>query len=516
MSHGASGNGVRQHVLLDGDTLTLEEVEAVALGRARAELSPGARERVRRARALVEARLEDGEPHYGINTGFGTLAEVRIDRADLERLQRNLVLSHAAGVGAPLSLVEARALMLLRANVLAKGVSGIREQTLDLLLALLDRGVVPVVPERGSVGASGDLAPLAHLALLLIGEGEGFVTSPDAAPERVPSREALRRVGLAPAVLQPKEGLALVNGTQAMAAVGTLAVLHAERLAALADLAGAMTLEGLLGSHRPFAPEIQAVRGQPGQIAAAARLRELLAGSELNASHQGPGCHKVQDPYSLRCMPQVHGAARDGIGFCRGTLAREVNAATDNPLVFPDTGEIVSGGNFHGQPVALALDVLAVAASHLAAISERRVEQLVNPSLSGLPPFLAPRHGLNSGFMIAQVTSAALVSENKVLCHPASVDSIPSSAGREDHVSMGMTAALKARQVVENVRTCLAIELLVAAQALDLRAPLRPAAKVAEAHRRIRSVVPHLDEDRELHRDIEAICGLVDEGRLEL
>ncbi|GAO05268.1 histidine ammonia-lyase [Anaeromyxobacter sp. PSR-1] len=505
-------------LLLDGETLTLEQVRAVATGAARAALAPAARERVRRSRALVDARLEDGEAHYGINTGFGTLAEVRIPRADLERLQRNLVLSHAAGVGAPLPLAEARALVLLRANVLAKGVSGIRERTLDLLLAMLERGVVPVVPERGSVGASGDLAPLAHLALVLIGDGEAFLAPPGAAgaPERLPGGEALRRAGLEPVVLQPKEGLALVNGTQAMAAVGTLALLRAERLAALADLAGAMTLEGLLGSHRPFAPEIQAARGQPGQIAAAAHLRALLAGSELNASHQGPGCHKVQDPYSLRCMPQVHGAARDGIGFCRGVLAREVNAATDNPLVFPDTGEIVSGGNFHGQPVALALDVLAVAASHLAAISERRVEQLVNPSLSGLPPFLAPQHGLNSGFMIAQVTSAALVSENKVLCHPASVDSIPSSAGREDHVSMGMTAALKARQVVENVRTCLAIELLVAAQALDLRAPLRPAQRVAEAHARLRERVPHLSEDRALHRDIEAVSRLVDEGALEL
>jgi histidine ammonia-lyase len=498
-------------VLLDGDTLTLEEVHAVAHGGARPELAPSARERVRRSRALVEARLEDGEPHYGINTGFGTLAEVRIPRADLERLQRNLVLSHAAGVGAPLPVPEARALMLLRANVLAKGVSGVREETLDLLVAMLDRGVVPIVPERGSVGASGDLAPLAHLALVAIGEGEATLEG-----ARLPGREALRRAGLAPVVLQPKEGLALVNGTQAMAAVGTLALLRAERLSLAADLAGAMTLEGLLGSHRPFAPEIQAVRGQIGQLAAAARLRELLAGSEINASHQGPGCHKVQDPYSLRCMPQVHGAARDGLAFCRGVLMREVNAATDNPLVFPGTGEIVSGGNFHGQPVALALDVLAIAASHLAAISERRVEQLVNPSLSGLPPFLAPRHGLNSGFMIAQVTSAALVSENKILAHPASVDSIPSSAGREDHVSMGMTAALKARQVVENVRTCLAVELLVAAQAVDLRAPLRPGAKVSEAHRRIREVVPRLEEDRELHRDIEAVGRLLDGGALDL
>jgi histidine ammonia-lyase len=500
-----------ERVLLDGDTLTLEEVLAVSLGRVRAELSPAARERVRRSRALVEARLEDGEAHYGINTGFGTLAEVRVDRGDLEMLQRNLVLSHAAGVGAPLPVPEARALMLLRANVLAKGVSGIRESTLDLLLALLDRGVVAVVPERGSVGASGDLAPLAHLALVLIGEGEAWLEG-----RRVPGSEALRRAGLAPVVLAPKEGLALVNGTQAMTAVGVHAVLRAERLALLADLAGAMTLEGLLGSHRPFLPEIQAARGQVGQAASAARLRDLLAGSELNASHQGPECQKVQDPYSLRCMPQVHGAARDGIAFCRAVLAREVNAATDNPLVFPDTGEIVSGGNFHGQPVALALDVLAIAASHLATISERRVEQLVNPSLSGLPPFLAPRKGLDSGFMIAQVTSAALVSENKVLCHPASVDSIPSSAGREDHVSMGMAASLKARQVVENVRTCLAIELLVAAQALDLRAPLRSSAWIVEAHRRVRAAVPRLDFDRELHRDIEAVCRMVDRGELDV
>jgi histidine ammonia-lyase len=500
-----------RRVLLDGDTLTLEEVEALARSEARAELTPAARDRVRASRALVELRLQDGEAHYGINTGFGTLAEVRIDGEDLADLQRNLVLSHAAGVGAPLPAREARALLALRANVLAKGLSGVRESTLDLLVEMLNRGVVPVVPERGSVGASGDLAPLAHVALVVIGEGEAFVGE-----ERLPGRVALGRAGLAPVALAPKEGLALVNGTQAMAAVGALATLRAERLAALADLAGATTVEALLGSHRPFLAEIQDARGQPGQRAAAAHLRDLLQGSELNASHQGPGCHKVQDPYSLRCMPQVHGAARDGLAFARGVLAREVNAATDNPLVFAATGEIVSGGNFHGQPVALALDVLAIAASHLAAISERRVEQLVNPSLSGLPPFLAPRHGLNSGFMIAQVTSAALVSENKVLCHPASVDSIPSSAGREDHVSMGMAAALKARQVVENVRTCLAIELLVAAQAIDLRAPLRPSAKVAEAHRRLRAVVPHLARDRALHRDIEAVCRIVDEGGLQL
>jgi histidine ammonia-lyase len=492
-----------RHILLDGDTLELDEVEALARGEAQAELAPAARERVRAARA-------HGEAHYGINTGFGTLAEVRIAPEDLERLQRNLVLSHAAGVGAPLPLAEARALVLLRANVLAKGYSGIREGTLDLLVAMLNRGCVPAVPERGSVGASGDLAPLAHLALVLIGEGEAFV-----AGERLPGRQALARVGLAPVVLAAKEGLALVNGTQAMTAVGALAALRAERLARVADLAGAATVEALLGSHRPFMEPVQRARGQVGQEAAAAHLRELLADSPLNASHQGPGCHKVQDPYSLRCMPQVHGAARDGIRYARDVLAREANAATDNPLVFPEVGDIVSGGNFHGQPVALALDVLAIAASHLATISERRVEQLVNPTLSGLPPFLARRAGVESGFMIAQVTSAALASENKVLSHPASVDSIPSSAGREDHVSMGMTAALKARQVVENVRTCLAIELLVAAQALDLRAPLRPARRVAEAHARLRAEVPTMDGDRELHRDIAAVCRLVDAGALD-
>jgi histidine ammonia-lyase len=500
-----------RRVLIDGDTLELEEVAAISRAEARVELAPAARERVRAARRLVEARLGDGQPHYGINTGFGTLAEVRIADGDLVRLQRNLVLSHAAGVGDPLPVPEARALVLLRANVLAKGYSGVREELVDLLAEMLNRGVTPVVPERGSVGASGDLAPLAHLALVAIGEGEAWVEG-----RRMPGAAALRAAGLGPVVLAPKEGLSLVNGTQAMTAVGALTLLRAEALSRVADVAGAMTLEGLLGSHRPFLAELHAARGQPGQVAAAAHLRQLLADSPLNASHQGPDCHKVQDPYSLRCMPQVHGAARDGIGFCRGALARELNAATDNPLVLAGAGDIVSGGNFHGQPVALALDVLALAASHLGAISERRVEQLVNPSLSGLPPFLARDPGLDSGYMIAQVTSAALVSENKVLCHPASADSIPSSAGREDHVSMGMAAALKARQVVEQVRTCLAIELLVAAQAVELRKPLRPAARVAEAHARIRAAVPPLDGDRELHRDIAAVCRLVDEGALDV
>ena len=496
-----------RRLLLDGDTLTLEEIREVAAGRARIELAPAALERVERARALVDRTAAGDVPTYGINTGFGTLSEVRIDRKDLRTLQRNLLVSHAAGVGQPLPLAEARALLLLRANVLAKGHSGVRPRTLQLALEMLNRDVVPVVPERGSVGASGDLAPLAHLALVLIGEGEAFWKG-----ERLPGAEALRRAGLEPVVLEAKEGLTLVNGTQAMTAVGTLTLLRAEALAEVADLAGAMTVEGLLGSHRPFQELIQAVRPHPGQQAVAAHLRALLADSEIVESHRD--CSKVQDPYSLRCMPQVHGAARDGLSYVRAVLAVEANSATDNPLVFPAEEQIVSGGNFHGQPVSLALDVLAIACTQLSSISERRVEQLVNPALSGLPPFLAKNSGLNSGFMIAQVTSAALVAESRVLSHPASVDSIPSSAGREDHVSMGMTAALKARQVVEFTRTCLAVEVLVAAQALDFRKPLRAGRGVAAAHAAVRQVVPPMEEDREIHRDIEADSALIDSGAL--
>ncbi|HZX41793.1 MAG TPA: histidine ammonia-lyase [Myxococcaceae bacterium] len=496
-----------RRLLLDGETLSLEEIREVSRGDCHVALAPEALARVERARALVDRVAAGKAAAYGINTGFGTLAEVRIDRKDLRTLQRNLLLSHAAGVGTPLPIPEARALLLLRCNVLAKGHSGIRPRTLQLAVDMLNRGVIPVVPERGSVGASGDLAPLAHLALVLIGEGEAFVGN-----DRLPGRAALARAGLEPVVLEAKEGLALVNGTQAMCAVGALALLRGEALAETADLAGAMTLEGLLGSHRPFIAPIQAARPHPGQMAVAEHLRRLLRDSEIVESHAD--CSKVQDPYSLRCMPQVHGAARDGLQHARRVLSIEVNSATDNPLVFPGEDLIVSGGNFHGQPVSLALDVLAIACTQLQAISERRVEQLVNPALSGLPPFLARNSGLNSGFMIAQVTSAALVAESRVLSHPVSVDSIPSSAGREDHVSMGMTAALKARQVVDFTRTCLAVEVLVAAQALDFRRPLRPGRGVAAAHAAVREVVPTLEEDREIHRDIEAVSALIDSGAL--
>src|SRR5467141_783379 len=501
-------------IVLSGDRLTLEQVGAVALGGARVEFAPEARERVRAARALVDRIAAGDTPTYGINTGFGTLAEVSIPKADLRKLQRNLILSHAAGTGAPLPVPEVRALMLLRANVLAGGYSGIRETTLDLLVDMLQRDVIPVVPEKGSVGASGDLAPLAHLALVLIGEGEAFFRG-----ERLAGREALRRVGLEPVVLEAKEGLALVNGTQAMEAVGALALLDAEQVLRIASVACARAGEGLKGSHRPFLAAIHRVRGQRGQMDVAAELRALLAESEIERSHQGPECDKVQDPYSLRCAPQVHGAAHDGLRFVREVLSIEANAATDNPLVFaeghgqPDVaGElVVSGGNFHGQPVSQALDLLAIACAQRQAISERRVEQLVNPSLSGLPPFLAQDSGLNSGFMIAQVTAAALCAESKILAHPACVETIPSSAGREDHVSMGMTAALKARTVVENARSGLAIELLVAAQALDLRLPLQPGVGVQAAYRVIRGRVPHMSEDRELHRDIAAVREMLPE-----
>jgi histidine ammonia-lyase len=497
----------RARILIDGDTLKLEEILQVARNEATVELAPEAAARVRASRALVDRVAAGDTPSYGINTGFGTLAEVRIDKKDLRDLQRNLILSHACGVGTPLPLPEARALLLLRCNVLAKGYSGIRPETLGLALDMLNKDVVPVVPERGSVGASGDLAPLAHLALVFIGEGEAFFQG-----QRMPARQALERAGLQPVVLEAKEGLALVNGTQAMCAVGTLLQLRAETLAEIADVAGAMTLEGLLGSHKPFIPEIHDVRAHPGQKDTAAHLRRILAGSELVETHVN--CSKVQDPYSLRCMPQVHGAAREGLSFARRILEVEVNSATDNPLVFTETERIVSGGNFHGQPISLAMDVVAMALTQLSSISERRVEQLVNPSLSGLPAFLAKNSGLNSGFMIAQVTSAALVAESRVLSHPASVDSIPSSAGREDHVSMGMTAALKGRQVSDFTRSCLAIEVLCAAQALDFRLPVKPGKGALAAYELVRSKVPHMDRDRELHKDIEAVSQLIDSGAL--
>jgi len=496
---------------LGDELLTLEILAQVARGGRKVEIGARAAAAMARARAVVDAVVAGGDASpavYGVNTGFGALAEVRISAAEVARLQQNLVRSHAAGVGTPLPRDAVRAMMLLRAAVLATGRSGARAVCCERLCELLAAGVHPVIPARGSVGASGDLAPLAHLALGMIGEGFAEYRG-----ETMPADQALREAGIQPLVLEAKEGLTLLNGTQHMTAIGGLAILDAEDTARVADIAGALSLEALKGTVRAFDERVIAARPHPGQIAVATLLRELLAGSAIAESHKD--CGKVQDPYSLRCMPQVHGATRDLIAYARGVLEREAASSTDNPLVFPDTEEMISGGNFHGQPVALALDAAAIAIAELANISERRVEQLVNPHLSsGLPPFLAPDSGLNSGFMIAQVAAAALVSENKVLAHPASVDSIPSSAGREDHVSMGATAALKMHTIHDHVRTVLAIELLCGAQGIDLRRPLTTTPPLEAVHAAIRAKVPAMMVDRPLAPDIAAVRTLIDDGSL--
>jgi histidine ammonia-lyase len=502
-------------VHIDGEGLALEQVEAVARRGAEVRVAEGARERMRRSRAVVERAVEEGRVVYGVTTGFGRLSEVAIERAHLEELQLNLIRSHACGVGAPLPRDEVRAITLLRANVLAKGFSGVREVVVDLLVGMLNRGVHPVIPEQGSVGASGDLAPLSHLALVLVGEGEAEVGG-----EVVAGGEALRRAGLEPVTLRAKEGLALNNGTQVQTGIGALALLGAERAVEAAEVAGAMSLEGLRGTPDAFHPALQRARPHAGQEASAARLRVLLEGSEIRESHRHND-PRVQDAYALRCMPQVHGAARNALAYVRGVLETEANSATDNPLIFPDEpddegrqGRVISGGNFHGQPVAQVLDLLAIALTDLASISERRIERLVNPDLSDLPAFLTREPGLRSGFMLAQITAAALVSESKILCHPASVDSIPTGASKEDHVSMGPAAARKARQVLRNTETVLGIELLCAAQALEFLKPLHPGPGVEAAYRLVRERVPPLEEDRVLAPDIEAAAALVREGGL--
>ncbi len=473
-----------------------------------------ARERVDAAHLVVAELASSGEaaPNvYGVNTGFGALAETRISAPDLRRLQINLIRSHCVGVGPALSDEAALAMVALRAQTLALGFSGVRGELVDALLALHRAQVVPRIPCQGSVGASGDLAPLAHLAAVLIGEGEARRAGEAAFR---PGAQVLSEVGLAPFTLDAKEGLALINGTQMMLAVGGLAVVAGEHLCRLADVIGAMSLEALKGSETPFDPRIQEARPHPGQALSAQNLRALLSDSEIMVSHAD--CEKVQDPYSLRCMPQIHGATRDVLAFARQTLERELVAATDNPLVFAESKQIISGGNFHGQPLALALDAATMAVAELANVSERRLEQLVNPAMSsGLPPFLAPRTGLDSGFMMAQVTAAALVSENKVLCHPSSVDSIPSSAGKEDHVSMGSISSRKLAAVVDHVRRVLAIEALVAAQGLELRKPYRPGRGVDAALRVVRREVPALDGDRALYLDIERVDALLSSGVLE-
>ena len=496
-------------LLLDGRSLTLQDIHDVATERRSVVLGDEARAAVVRSRAVVEKMLESGDTVYGINTGFGHLANVRIAGHDLEDLQTNLIRSHAVGVGDPFDIPTTRGLMLLRANVLAAGHSGVRIEVLERLLTLLNDGLHPWIPSQGSVGASGDLAPLAHLALLLMGEGWIQTDSGD----RLPAESVLSSSDLEPLKLAAKEGLALINGTQAMTSLGSLVLVRARQLAKTADLIGSMTIEGMLGSYTPFDPRLHAIRPHPGQFRVAQNLRLLLQGGDLNQSHAD--CEKVQDPYSLRCMPQVHGAARQAIDHAWDVLSIEVNSVTDNPTVFPEDGDLLSGGNFHGQPVSTALDYLAIGIAELGSISERRMEQLVNPKLSSdLPAFLIEASGLNSGFMMVQVTAAALASENKGLCHPASTDTIPTSAGQEDHVSMGPIAARKAMMVLKNTERILGIEALAAAQALDLRKPLVPADGPRAGRTCVREVVPYLDEDRILHEDLEAAAELVRSGAL--
>lgn len=489
---------------IDGASLTLEQTEEVA-GGATVSLAPAARVRVERARRFVEEIVERGETVYGVNTGFGALADVTIPAGKLRELQVNLVRSHACGVGEPLPEPTVRAMMLQRANVLSKGYSGCRVEVIETLLAMLAAGVHPVIPSRGSVGASGDLAPLAHLALVVIGEGEALYQG-----RRMRGGEALTAAGIKPVTLEAKEGVALLNGTQAMTSVGGLALLDAERLADAADVAGAMSLEALKGTPVAFDHKIHAIRPHPGQIKSARRLRELIEGSEIRESHRDHAVDpRVQDAYALRCMPQVHGAVRDSLAHARRILEIEINSATDNPLVFVEAQEVLSGGNFHGEPIALTLDYAAVAIADLGTISERRVERLVNPDLSGLPAFLTPDPGTNSGMMIAQVVAASLIAENNVLAHPASVTNLPTSGNKEDHVSMGMTSALKFASVVKNVEMILAIELMCAAQGLEFLKPLSPSPRLTQAYSRVRELVPPLERDAPLSGYIESLVPVV-------
>jgi histidine ammonia-lyase len=509
-SLGSAQLELAQHEL-DGEPLTLEEVAGVANEHWRVSISADACDRMRASRRVVEALIARGETAYGINTGFGKLAEVRIPQGELVALQRNLVRSHAAGVGEPLAEPEVRAMLLLRANVLAKGHSGARSRVAELLVSMLNHRIHPVIPSRGSVGASGDLAPLAHLALALIGEGDVFFRG-----ERVPSLFALRAAGLQPLVLEAKEGLSLLNGTQAMAATGGLAVLRAITATRLFDLAGAMSLEALKGTPTPFDARIHEARPHAGQLAVAWHLLELLADSQIRESHRRNDT-RVQDAYCLRCMPQVHGAVRGALDHAREVIEIETGSATDNPLIFigddESDAEILSGGNFHGAPLALALDYAAIALTDLISISERRIDRLINPDINeGLPAFLSDHPGVSSGLMIAHVTAAALLNEAKVLAHPASVDSVPTSGGKEDHVSMGMTSALKLKRIVENAELVLAIELVAAAQGLDYRAPLKAAVRVERARVKVREYVARLGEDRSLSEDIESLAAAVRGG----
>jgi histidine ammonia-lyase len=495
---------------LNGQRLTLAEIAAVAFGNDKVEISAAARARITASRKVIDEIIKRDTVVYGVNTGFGKLADVRVPHNELRELQLNLVRSHACGIGRPLSEPEVRAMLLLRANVLTLGFSGIRLEMVEMLCQMLNRGLHPVIPEKGSVGASGDLAPLAHLALSLIGEGETFFEG-----ERLEGGEALRRAKLKPAQLEAKEGLALLNGTQAMHAVGGLSVLRGKRLARVADVAGAMTLEALKGTPAAFDARLQEARPHAGQKAVADHLLFLLKGSEIRKSHL-KNDPRVQDAYSLRCMPQVHGAIRGALTHCEDVLLIESGSATDNPLVFTESGDVISGGNFHGAPLALGLDYAAIAVTDLMSISERRIERLVNPDLSeGLPPFLARHPGTQCGFMIAHVAAAALLNEAKVLAHPASIDNVPTSAGKEDHVSMGMTSALKLRSIVDLAENLLAIELLAGAEGLEHRRPLKAGTGVERAFAAVRKIAQPLTQDRSLSRDIARVAEAIQRGEFD-
>ncbi len=492
-------------VVLDGESLNLDAVPALAAG-SRLRVAAASLKKIEKSRAVIDAAIDEQKKVYGITTGFGALSGVVISPADRKKLQKNILMSHAAGVGKPFADEIVRLILALMINSKAKGYSGLSRGTLESLVALSNSGLIPLVPEKGSVGASGDLAPLAHLSLVLLGRGKAKHNG-----RWLGGAAALKRAKLKPVTLLEGEGLALINGTQVMTALAAWTLHHALILQSIADVAAAMSLEVLLGSNTQFHEKIHRIRPHKGQVESAANLRRICAGSEIISSHKD--CGRVQDAYSLRCSPQVHGASRDAVRFVRGVVEVEMNAATENPLVFPD-GQILSGGNFHGEPVAQACDHLAVGLCEFGSIAERRIERMVNPTLSGLPSFLIESEGLNSGFMIAQYTAAALVSENKVLAHPASVDSIPTSANKEDHVSMGTIAARQASDIAHNLKHVLAIELLCGAQALDVFTNLKPGKGTLAAYRVLRQHVRHMDKDRELAPDIETVAGLIESGAL--
>ena len=494
-------------VMIGMEKMTLEALVSIARHGAKVQLTEASVQRINEARQLIEQWVKEEKSIYGVTTGFGALSDVAISKKDTRQLQQNILMSHSAGTGDMLDEETVRAVMALRIKDFAIGHSGIRLETVQHLITILNKGVYPVVPEKGSVGASGDLIPLAHLSLVIIGLGEAYYQE-----QRMSGAKALNNCGITPLGLEAAEGLALINGTQVMSAIGGLAVYDAVNLAKLTDIASAMSLEVLMGSRMEFDPRIHKVRPHPGQTAAADNMYRITQNSDIVTSHKD--CHRIQDAYTLRCSPQVHGASKDAVFYAKNVLETEMNASTNNPLIFPESREFLLGGNFHGQPIALAMDFLCMGVSEFANISERRIERLVNPKLSGLPAFLVRDGGLNSGFMIAQYVAAALVSENKILSHPACVDSIPTSANKEDHVSMGTISARKCREIIKNAEQVIAIELLCVAQALDLFTNMKPGEGTLAAYTVIRNAVPHLDADRILHKDIDAVKQLMRNGQI--